>query len=209
MKFIRSIYLIPGLISIFASCSIFNNSNNNTEPPSELKKPAEPFSKLKNWANEVKIFVQGKGFSEDYCFLIDMSIPSGKKRFFVYNTKTNSVLFSGLVAHGCCNESFLKEAKFSNTPNCGCSSLGKYKVGNAYSGQYGKSYKLYGMESTNSNALKRGVVLHGFSCVPDEEIYPRDVCNSLGCTMVSPAFFNKVSRIIDQSKKSIVLWIYK
>ncbi len=89
------------------------------------------------------------------------------------------------MPHGSCRETFLDEAKFSNVPGCGCSSLEKYKIGEKYRGQYGKSYKLYGLENTNSNAYKRAIVLHGFSCAPDEEIYPGVVCNSLGCAMVS------------------------
>ncbi len=80
---------------------------------------------------------------------------------------------------------FWMKRNFQMCPRGGCSSLGKYKIGEKYRGQYGKSYKLYGLENTNSNAYKRAIVLHGFSCVPDEEIYPGVVCNSLGCAMVS------------------------
>ena len=46
---------------------------------------------------------------------------------------------SGLVAHGSCNETFLDRAKFSNAPGDGCTSLGKYRIGEKYWGAYGKS----------------------------------------------------------------------
>jgi hypothetical protein len=138
-----------------------------------------------------------------------MGIHSGRKRFFVYDLEKNGVVTAGLVSHGSCNETFLEEAKFSNAPGGGCSSLGKYKIGEKYWGEYGRSYKLYGLESTNSNAYKRAIVLHGYSCIPDEEIYPRVACNSFGCAGVSPAFFEKLASIIDRSKKPILLWIYK
>jgi len=205
-----------GVAALFASCDIFikNKSeasyparSQGTELTSARKINYSPA--LLNRASEAKKYATKNDFSTSYCFLIDMSIHSGRNRFFVFDLEKDAIIMSGLVAHGSCGETFSSEAKFSNAPNCGCSSGGKYKVGGAYRGQYGKSYKLYGLESTNSNAYKRAVVLHGYSCVPDEEIYPKVVCNSLGCAMVSPSFFCGLGAIIDKSKKPIVLWVYK
>src|SRR4051812_14094867 len=93
-------------------------------------------------------------------FLIDMNIHSGRKRFFVLNMNNDSTVTSGLVAHGVCGAFFSATASFSNVPDNGCSSLGRYKMGNKYAGKFGTSYKLYGLDSTNSNAFKRNVVLH-------------------------------------------------
>jgi hypothetical protein len=147
--------------------------------------------------------------STEYCFLIDMSLPSGRNRFFIYDMKKNSIIYSGLVSHGSCNETFLARPKFSNESKSGCSSLGKFKVGEFYNGKYGRSFRLYGLDNCNSNAYKRAVVIHGYDCVPDEEIYPRVLCNSLGCVMVSYKFFDKISQMIKSSEKPIVLWIYQ
>ena len=147
--------------------------------------------------------------STEYCFLVDMSLPSGRNRFFIYDLKKNSIINSGLVSHGSCNETFLARPRFSNENKSGCSSLGKYKVGEFYKGKYGKSFRLYGLDDCNSNAYKRAVVIHGYDCVPDKEIYPRVLCNSFGCVMVSYNFFDKVSNIIRKSGKPIVLWIYQ
>lgn len=147
--------------------------------------------------------------STEYCFLVDMSLPSGRNRFFIYDLKKNSVISAGLVSHGSCNETFLARPRFSNSANSGCSSLGKYKVGEFYKGKYGKSFRLYGLDDCNSNAYKRAVVIHGYNCVPDQEIYPRVLCNSFGCVMVSYKFFDKISRIIGKSEKPIVLWVYQ
>lgn len=165
-------------------------------------------SQLDKRAQEIKMYAQKKGYSMRYCFLLDMRIQSGLKRFFVYDMTTNSVAFSGLVAHGSCDEMFLKEARFSNAPGGGCTSIGIYKVGRSYNGNYGKAYKLYGLQNSNSNAFNRAVVLHAYSCVPDEEIYPKPICNSFGCPMVSPAFLKKLSSIIDNSEKPVLLWVY-
>jgi hypothetical protein len=216
MKFLSFIHPIMGLTVLFASCSIFINKKPEPSFPARNETTVPVFASQTNYVSplmsrgsQVRKYAMENDFSTGYCFLIDMSIHSGRNRFFVYDFEKNIVIMSGLVAHGSCKETFLSEAKFSNTRGCGCSSTGKYKIGERYRGQYGKSYKLYGLENTNSNAYKRAVVLHGFSCVPDEEIYPKNVCNSLGCAMVSPAFFNRLAFIIDRSPKPIVLWIYK
>jgi hypothetical protein len=160
-------------------------------------------------ADKVYDFAVKNDLSTEYCFLMDMSLPSGRNRFFVYNLEKGSIAYSGLVAHGSCNETYLSRPKFSNAPNCGCSSLGKYKVGEFYRGKYGNSFRLYGLDNSNSNAFKRGVVIHGYDCVPDQEIYPMVLCNSQGCPMVSYRFFNKLSQLIKQSGKPILLWIYR
>jgi hypothetical protein len=237
MKTVSRVTLILGCIVLFASCSIFSknksedtyranylttdlspamNKSNGTMPSVNKGKGSLPVNNpinerltLNNRASQLKMYVRNNGFSTGYCFLIDMSLPSGWKRFFVYDLAKNSIVLSGLVSHGNCNQNSLVEAKFSNTPSTGCSSIGKYRVGASYEGGYGKSYKLHGLESTNSNAYSRAVVLHGFGCVPDEEIYPATICNTQGCAGVSFNFLKRISTIIDQSEKPILLWIYK
>jgi len=164
---------------------------------------------LSFFADQAFDFVNRNEFSTQYCFLIDMSIPSGRNRFFVYDFQKKSIYLAGLVAHGCCNTSFISKPRFSNAANSGCSSLGKYKVGEFYMGKYGKSFRLYGLDNSNSNAFKRGVVIHGYGEVPDKEIYPQVLCNSLGCPMVSYNFYNKLSNIIKKSDRPILLWIYQ
>ncbi len=159
--------------------------------------------------NKVNNYAIENNMSTEYCFLVDMSLPSGRNRFFVYDLKKDAVIHAGLVAHGSCNETFLARPRFSNEVKTGCSSLGKYKVGEFYKGKYGKSFRLYGLDNCNSNAYKRAVVIHGFDCIPDEEIYPRVLCNSMGCVMVSYKFFDRVSRIINKADKPIVLWVYQ
>jgi len=184
-----------------------------TTKPAVTKKPttvkAARKSTLTTRAGEVSNYAIQKGYSTKYCFLIDMSLPSGSNRFFVYDLQKRSVAYSGLVAHGSCEERFLSRARFSNVNNSGCSSLGRYKVGAFYNGKYGESFRLHGLDNSNSNAFPRGVVIHGYDCVPDEEIFPRVLCNSLGCPMVSYNFFDKLSRIISGSEKPILLWIYR
>src|SRR5690348_12150348 len=43
-------------------------------------------------------FAKANGYSTTTCFLVDMSIESGKNRFFVYDLAKDSVVDAGLVA---------------------------------------------------------------------------------------------------------------
>jgi hypothetical protein len=178
----------------------------NRKIPVDVSNKSSAFFKLQEKAAGSKAFLKQKGFSTQYIFLIDMALHSGKARFFIYNLQTDAILISGLVSHGSCNTIFLAQPKFSNTPECGCSSLGRYKIGSAYEGRFGKAFKLIGLDSTNSNAYKRSVVLHGYDCVPDGEANPYPICNSLGCPMVSYRFLKAATNIIERSKKPILLW---
>lgn len=164
--------------------------------------------KLQQKASEARKFVQQKRFNDDICFLIDMSLPSGKNRFFIYDLKKDSLLNSGLVAHGNCYEYWLEGRRYSNVVGSGCTSLGKYKIGYPYTGKFGYSYKLYGLDSTNNNAFERTVVLHSYSSVPETET-SEEICQSNGCPMVSSAFLEHLKKIINASKKPLLLWIYE
>lgn len=164
--------------------------------------------KLEQKAATAKLFVQKKNYNENTCFLIDMSLPSGQNRFFVYDLKKNAVQSAGLVAHGNCFQSWLEGRKYSNVVGSGCTSLGKYKIGNSYTGKFGYSYKLYGLDSMNNNAFERTVVLHSYTSVPETEV-SNEICQSNGCPMVSPKFFQKLTAIINASKKPVLLWIYE
>ena len=172
----------------------------------DLKKSS--FEKLRLKASDVKSFVKLKGYNETICLLIDMSIPSGQNRFFVYNLKKDTLQHSGLVTHGRCNQSWLEERKYGNTVGCGCSSLGKYKVGNSYTGRFGLAFKLHGLEKTNDKAFERYVVLHAHRCVPETAVND-DICQSDGCPTVAPGFLQQLKPIITASPKPILLWIFE
>ena len=137
-----------------------------------------------------------------------MKIPSGKKRFFVYNIEKDSVETAGLVTHGSGSDKETDELYFSNIPNSNCTSLGRYKIGGSYNGKFGSAFKLYGLDKTNSKAFERFVVLHAHSCVPEGEVDPLPICESWGCPTVSPTFLTALKKYIDKADKAIILWIY-
>jgi hypothetical protein len=167
----------------------------------------EAFIKIKNKSTEAQAFARRNHFNKEVCFLVDMSIFSGSKRFFIYSFKKDSIIASALVAHGNCFQYWLEGRQYSNKIGSGCTSLGKYKIGASYTGKFGYSFKLHGLDSSNSNAFERTVVLHSYHDVPDNESTD-EICQSNGCPMVSPAFFNKLKEIINHSTRPILLWIY-
>jgi len=161
--------------------------------------------RIRHHADSLKRFAAREHYNPSIAFLADMSMPSGNKRFFVYNMMKDSIELMGLVTNG---NTLDNKPVFSNTPGSNCTSLGKYKVGYAYQGTYGLAYKLYGLDESNSKAFERFVVLHSHRCVPDEEPQPADICTSWGCPTVSPAFLMKLKTYIEGSKQPILLYIY-
>lgn len=172
---------------------------------SELKVDA----KLRTTVSAAKLFTKKNNYNPLICFLINMSAESGSNRFFVYNLKTDSIQNMGLVTHGRCNQNWLIGRKYGNEVGCGCTSLGKYKIGASYYGKFGLAYKLHGLDSSNSNAFKRFVVLHAHECVPYQEVSPAAICQSDGCPTVSPDFLKQLQAVIDKSAQPILLWIYE
>lgn len=159
-------------------------------------------------AEVAKNYVAAHDYDEKYCFFIDMRLPSGKNRFFVYNLETDSLEAAGLVSHGIGSETGTDELSFSNTPNSKSTSLGKYRIGKSYNGNFGLAYKLYGLDRTNSKAFDRSVVLHSYTGVPKDEVWPSVICKSEGCPTVSHDFLEKLKNYIDASDHPIMLWIY-
>jgi uncharacterized protein YxeA len=165
------------------------------------------FARLKQKAEDMAMFAKDNGYNTQYCFMVDMKIESGKKRFFVYNLLKDSVELSGLVTHGS-GKTNTGKIQFSNTANSLCTSVGKYKIGNSYTGKFGLAFKLYGLDETNSNAFNRFVVLHSHSCVPNAETAPFPICESWGCPTVSPTFLGELKKYIEQSDNPVLLKIY-
>jgi hypothetical protein len=163
---------------------------------------------------EAKSYCQSNGFNQEFYFLLDFSVHSGKNRFFVVDFKSLQVLDQNLVTHGSCdvfeeNPEKYKKAKFSNANSSHCSSKGKYKIGKRDYSSWGINVKywLHGMENTNTNAEKRVVVLHSWDAVSNEEIYPRYAPLSWGCPAVSDEFMKTLDKKLQAAKKPVLLWI--
>lgn len=152
-------------------------------------------------------WLRSNNFNTAQVIIADLSMHSGLPRMVLMDVQTGKVLDSGMVAHGAGGDAFAATARFSNVPNSYCSSLGRYRIGGSYKGNFGTAYKLHGLEASNSNAYERLVVLHAYDCVPDTIPYPDMICNSLGCPMISYNFLKRLSKKIAASEKPMLLWI--
>lgn len=199
------ILFIPLALSIHASPARDGDSLANTI---DLRYQAA-INRLKEQGTILQKYARDHQYNNDYCLLVDMSLPSGKKRLFVYNLKKDSIEFAGLVANGSGSwRAGTEELLFSNTINSSMTSLGKYSIGNSYYGNFGLSYKLHGLDSINSNAYKRTIVLHSYATMPDIEVYPNLSPLSAGCPMVSADCLGLLRQYIKASKEPLLLWIY-
>lgn len=138
--------------------------------------------------------------------IIDFSKPSTKERFFVIDLDKKQVLYKSLVAHGK-NSGGNMASRFSNAPRSLKSSLGFYLTAETYSGKYGYSLKLDGLEpGINDNARKRGIVIHGADFVSYEVARQ---CGLLGRSYGCPALpIGRSKKIIDTISKGSCLFIY-
>lgn len=190
------------IILLLSACS-----QNNLQKTTESKKATE--EKLFERVRIINDFVNHSSKYNRYiAFFIDMKVHSGAYRFFVVDLAQKKIIDRGLVAHGSGSETTIEgELKFSNENNSYCTSLGKYSIGTSYNGQFGKAYKLHGLDESNSNAFSRNIVLHKYEAMPYEE-QEQAICNSLGCPMVNERFYKRLEKIIDRSDKNIILDIY-
>lgn len=102
----------------------------------------------------------GKLFNDAVISVIDFSLPSTQKRFFVIDLENDKLLFHTYVSHGK-NSGKLIAKNFSNKSSSYQSSLGLYTTGSTYFGKHGFSLRLIGMEKgINDQAMKRGIVIH-------------------------------------------------
>ncbi|EKD53820.1 MAG: hypothetical protein ACD_60C00149G0019 [uncultured bacterium] len=93
--------------------------------------------------------------------IIDYSKPSGKRRLWVVDMKTDKVLFNTWVAHGK-NSGEANATSFSNDPSSLKSSIGVFLTSDIYDGKHGRSLRIQGLErGVNDNAYRRDIVFHG------------------------------------------------
>ena len=180
-----------------------------------IDKPSINFAKLKNKAKEAKAFCDKRGFNDQFCILIDMSVHSGLKRFVIWDFEKDTFTHAYLVGHGSgsnpWSHDFTKDKpQFSNEENSHCTSLGKYKIGARAKSEWGVGikYVLHGLEPTNSNAQKRFVVFHSWEAVSDTEVYPTGTPEGWGCPILSLKAFREVDQLLSSCSKPVLMWIF-
>lgn len=159
---------------------------------------------------QVKNFCERRGYSTDYYILVDFSIPSGKKQFFIYDLQQGKRVLSSYCMHGSGKGNTDAKPKFSNEFGSGCSSLGRYvMVGKGR--KFKNSIRLRGLDKTNYLAEARGILIHSAGKVTrfsgDREYIPIG-SESRGCFTVSRGCVEKVMEIYRQSSRRKPVMVY-
>jgi len=179
--------------------------------PSQAKKEIGlsgfPEEKIMLYALSLKKYALENGYDTSYAFLANMGQLSCTKRLYLVDLTTFRVISKGLVSHGRGKGKTLYTRQYSNDPGSNSTALGKYKVTVPYNGQYGYSYKMVGLDESNSNAARRNIVLHSMSCIPDKENYA-PACVSEGCPAISKQYLNEVKPIIEKCNRPMLFWIF-
>ncbi len=111
----------------------------------------------------LKYLAQGK-IKKKILSVIDYGLNVNTKRLFIFDIENNKVLFQTWVAHAILSDQDKDgiPEDFSNTPNSKKSSKGFMRTQSSeYYGLFGLSLRLEGLETINSNVLKRAIVFHG------------------------------------------------
>lgn len=108
----------------------------------------------------MKAFSRKFGYNEDYYIVCDFSRQSGLKRFYVYNLDTGKRIMETYCMHGNGSGSTDARPVFSNRLGSLASSIGLYALCGVGSKNMKTCIKLEGLDSTNSNARQRGLLIH-------------------------------------------------
>jgi hypothetical protein len=178
-------------------------------------KPTIDTNALRLKSKEALTFCKSNQLNQKFCVLIDMNIHSGLKRFFVWSFENDSLMDAFLVSHGCGDNAWGSDDSkdnvvFSNLFDSHCTSKGKYRIGERGISNWGVKvkYLMHGLESSNNNALKRFIVFHSWDAVSNEDIYPLGTVEGWGCPAISNQNFLKLDSILQNTKPSILMWIY-
>jgi len=138
--------------------------------------------------------------------VIDYSLPSTKKRLWIFDLRERSLLYEELVAHGSGSGADLATA-FSNDPDSHQSSLGLFRTDTSYVGKNGYSLRLHGLdEGFNDMAYERAIVMHGAAYVSDDAIRQQ---GRLGRSWGCPALRAGIARdVIDTVKGHGLVFAY-
>ncbi len=137
-----------------------------------------------------------------YLTIVDFSHHSSRRRFFLFDLATGNVS-RHLVSHGKNSDrnNDGMATDFSNATNSNKSSLGFYQTLGTYRGSNGYSLRLRGLESTNSNAERRAIVIHPARYVNEAK---GKAGRSWGCPALDPRV---AASIINRIKGGSILLI--
>jgi hypothetical protein len=149
--------------------------------------------------------LRGQAFhNKRYVVVIDFSKHSSKARFFLFDLQAGTVERYHVAHAKRTDPKRTGYAQyFSNQGNTHESSLGAYQTMGTYYGHHGLQLRLNGLESSDNNALRRGIVVHSANYVSERRSYAG---LSWGCPALDPRVAPKV---ISRIKGGALLLIWK
>lgn len=212
LAFVGVILILAGFI--FIQLGWKKKSELNSDLSSHLEVESRS-AILKSKAELAKIYCENNKLNTHYVFLLDYGKHSGKHRFYVWDFDKQLAVDSGLVSHGCGQNSWgstytAQKPIFSNQSDSHASSLGKYRIGKRGYSQWGihVNYLLHGLDKTNSAAVKREIVLHSWEVVSDRAVFPDGTPEGWGCPAVSNGFMKRIDVILKDADKSVLMWVF-
>ena len=165
---------------------------------------------------ELRGYCHKKDLSENYAIIVDFSKSSGKHRFYVCDLNKQKIIASSLSAHGAGKGSSIFNPVFSNEVGSNCSSLGHYIITGRHkmSSTGLPSFRLKGLDKSNSNAMKRGILIHSAKLVSYCRLgiypfyLPLDKRISSGCFAIDIDMMDIVGDLVDKEKKPILLYAF-
>ena len=150
--------------------------------------------------------LQGR-FERPVLTVIDYSLPSTERRLWVIDMRDAKVLFHELVAHGEGSGGGRMAVAFSNRTGSHQSSLGLFRTDEVYTGRFGYSLRLSGLEpAINDKARQRPIVMHGSWDVSDSFAAR---WGAIGLSWGCPAVAEDVApRIIDSIAGGSAMFVY-
>jgi hypothetical protein len=138
--------------------------------------------------------------------VIDFARPSTERRLWVLDVEQGTTLHHERVAHGR-GSGELHATRFSNEHGTKQSSLGLFRAGEVYHGQWGRSLRLDGLEpGVNDRARERAIVMHGADYATEAFAKRHGrLGRSWGCPAVDPAVADAV---IDALREGAGLFAY-
>ena len=165
-------------------------------------------SNLKDKIEQAERYCAEHEMCQEVAVLVDLAQSSRRVRLRVVNPAQGSVLMECLVASG--RGRSLKTRLWPQTgdvPDSWLTPVGRCRVGERYEGVFGISYRLDGLDSTNSNVRSRAIVLHPSKDVPERNYSLLPLWCSRGCVVVSPKSMKRLDEILS-AHKDVLLWIY-
>jgi hypothetical protein len=147
----------------------------DTQPPSSKLQAA-----LKSYQRN-----QSQVLNTRYLTLIDYTKPVLVKRLWVVEIATGKIVLNSHVSHAF-NSGLLYATNFSNVDDSKKSCVGNFVTQTTYTGRFGYSLRVRGLDADNSNTLQRNIVFHP---------HPVPVW-SQGCWMTSPATNRELINLI-------------